>query len=512
MQIIQRLTEHHAHIVLGDAGTSLLQCVMGLRPALHTLALEAKHPSVRSQSALSLIAGAEQDSSASFSVNDALFDGCSDVLTAAASFTQLRSLSLHSNWCPCPPTRVGEPQCQDRQDRLQGVLSHLFEALGCSLQHIRFECALRPAAGAGMLNAISSLTKLSSIQFFGELAHVAPAEEFCSLVEGFAQLPALRTLQLDSFQFVNISGYRRADHGAFVLLGHVCKSIAKLTTLTSLCMNCSIKMGASRLSEHAHFDVVRSLGIAMKPLNGLESLELIDTLQGYATGSMLNSVLAHKSLLTRLVLECDSYLEIDDSFSDDAWNNPVLSNLKALRELRVLGYSLEAKHASAIAGLNRLSKLELGGNINDAFWEVLGEKVPRMSCLKILNLRGCLLCRFLSRWAGGLHLAAPDAIPQLVKLELQCYSGYDEVTEWDTVLRSVTSLTALVLQFGQFGALQESTIKSLAGSISHMPRLKELSFSLRTGASAGSKLALGEAAARCFGPDWETQAGVQLDV
>lgn len=90
LKIVQSLAEHSALIVLGDASTSLVQCLKALPPALHPLAIEAQHPSFRAHKQIFL---------KEHRVEEFLLPaGCLDALRALATFTQLEWLSFHSSW------------------------------------------------------------------------------------------------------------------------------------------------------------------------------------------------------------------------------------------------------------------------------------------------------------------------------------------------------------------------------------------------------------------------------
>lgn len=517
MQIIESLTQHHALMVLGDTTTSLLQCVVGLPPALHALAVEARvearveapHHSVRAENQLTLGFpnwSVEHLQSAHSSAQ---------VLRAIATFTQLQSLSIDTSWCE-DDRQASTAVQSEGASAMQKVICDMFSGLGVSLQHICFQRGMCHHSAAGLLGALPSLTALSSIRFTGasSVPALRPAM-FCSVVEGLVQLSELRSLQLDGYTFLNLSNWYRAGHTNFMHVATFCSTLAQLTGLTSLTLSKLIDVDDNTMPEHAYLETVRCLGVALESLHLLQNLELKRTISEYAIAPVMRYI-GRLTCLTRLVLHATYHR--DEFIGEDLWKEPALSNLIGLHSLDLDNYCLYPEHAVAIAGLPSLSHLCLGGDAvgfsaadNERFWASLGEQLASMSSLKRLAL--CEIGfpnAFLFAWRRGLQLSENATPPSLKSLTLKVSIEALSIESLALCLKSLYGLTMLDLQCGPWTqSFEMAGVTALASSVAGMHHLRDLKLHIHRLCLEGRE-AVTEAAVACFGPDWGSQGSVDV--
>lgn len=529
MQIINSLTDHHALIVLGDSSTSLLQCVGGLPPSLHSLAVEAQHTCIQAGKCIALKA-----------VDDTshLPAWRPEVLRAVATFSHLQKVSLHSAWC----APDGIPDDDETDMMMQDSVTAMLTALGSSLQHLDFHGGMHTAAAVGLSQSFSGLTELSSIRIStgGRPRRLCPMQQmeedpsvspalFCSVVEGMAQLPSLRSLQLDGYAFLRLRDDLdniNLNDQQLGFIAQFCTGIAQLTGLTCLSLK---KLVVPKYHTYidgqvqpalASVKVTHCFQEALKPLTLLETLHLDITLRDIAP--VMESV-ACMTALTRLVLHatCQHFF----AFEEMCWREPVLSKLRELRELDMEGYCLVGDHATAVASLPYLSKLRLVvGNIrgefalSDDFWPVLGRDLSRMSSLQSLNVVGAGMDAFVHGAAGSLvenGTRVAGVLPELRSLAFEVCHIYssDCAKHVAACLMSLTALTSLHLEIrpatGNAEAGMPDAAKKIAGAIRGMPCLRKLYIHALALGPEGNRAFIDSVVGR-FGRDWEMQGDVEL--
>lgn len=140
MQNIQSRLDNTARLVLGDANTSPLRCLLGLSTALQHLSLEACHPSVVADNQLCLKAPANEDlvlyTAATPAAAASIQTARIQLLHVLASFTQLQQLSIYCFWYAPHPHAPASSDTDNDYLRMRGVLRSLFRSLS-SLHHVR---------------------------------------------------------------------------------------------------------------------------------------------------------------------------------------------------------------------------------------------------------------------------------------------------------------------------------------------------------------------------------------
>lgn len=202
-------------------------------------------------------------------------DLCVDTLTALATFTQLEELSLHCGWFT-PQNSEHTSQMQALQ--VQHAATALLTALG-SLRRLVLDGGLQDVATLALTEALPSMTALCSFRvqwaMSGSSFLKMPAEQISNLLEGMAQLPALRSLELDYLRVFDLQedyAWGHRDHrDCLPDFRKFCSTLANLTALTSLTLNQFVWVMVSGLDEDLYHQVIALLGQALTPLTLLES-------------------------------------------------------------------------------------------------------------------------------------------------------------------------------------------------------------------------------------------------
>lgn len=428
MQVVTNLEKPTAQLTLQSDNVALLHCIRGLPATLHSLVIEAQHPSATKDHSISLT---DPDSGVC-SKADSL-----EVLQALSAFTQLTALRLSKPWmswvgvCDAEEQGVIGEGCQATMNQFSELLTSLR-----SLKQLCFTHGMHAVAAKVLTKSAPRMKSLVCLQLTGG-GHELAASEMLELVKGMQKLSGLKAVSL-SGMFVHDphacdaspadSEEEDVSDGSYESSSIVvnkeliasdafafCSELQKLTALTSLSLKHIIDLpkvsiderdgdvnnGGDGSGERNLVAVTKQgLGAALEALVSLQRLVLDETVVMFGIAPAFGSI-AKLTRLTSLLLRCDvsggeeEHVHVDHTSSHLRDFQFMLQNVPQLKDLEVSGYIFcENAQMKAVCTLTCLTRLSLCGfidrqetSVSDGFWSILGHSVKSIVNLQFFAMQ-----------------------------------------------------------------------------------------------------------------------------
>lgn len=400
MQALLQLPERVLFKFVALRSVHLLNVIRLLPPALHRVALEAKHPELNRKKLFLRYSYRGQSERFHTEIVDVLD-------TISSHFSGLHVLELDTGIV------------FNREESKSLTLSLKLSATLQSLTHlVRLQIigGLNSVLAAGLAEALPLMPELQRFDVL-DMQDQLPATGrgcFNNVLGSLARLRSLRSLKMCGFRDIStaaISGF--------------CAALSQLRSLTALCLRSCFHWSKGGTVPHwaCGLHVPGEVGAALVVLKGLKSLQLIECFSVDFIEPVLTAI-GHIKSLTHLNLSRLSHMPpemVPDRAYVPCFNvpeesgaanieghsiappnflgdlnyqkrlSPMLQKLSALQSLILSGswmWGGDENMARSLCGLSRLTQLTLTGfHRPGSFWEAFGQRVTSLNCMRSLALQ-----------------------------------------------------------------------------------------------------------------------------